>query len=181
MAVMMTVSNKKCNGNLFLKSGLKRCREIPFGRFYFSTLFCISTQRSLATVWLLFFSFYENMQNCLQHFDVLNHLLQLSLFGGQIVSHSYMCENFALLTNFIVPGKTVTFYEARSVLTSFTRKMVKSKQIAVCANNCRQSDMSDRVSIAICCITVRIVILQNKDTQIQNKICAFLERQQQQQ
>ena len=28
---------------------------------------------------------------------------------------------------------------------------------------------------------MRIVILQNKDTQIQNKICAFLERQQQQQ
>ena len=45
MAVMMTVSNKKCNGNLFIKSGLKRCREIPFGRFYFSTLFCISTLR----------------------------------------------------------------------------------------------------------------------------------------
>ena len=53
----MNVS-KKCNRNLFLKCGLKRCREISFGRFYFSTLFAFQHREAqqLCGTGLLFFS-----------------------------------------------------------------------------------------------------------------------------
>ena len=104
MMIMATVMNvsKKCNRNLFLKCGLKRCREISFGRFYFSTLFAFQHREAqqLCGTGLLFFSLNILYKGRFLSVSVLAIFTIPVNFGflcqatEQLSSFSCFCSNF---------------------------------------------------------------------------------------